>query len=198
MKFSIIIPTYNHLDVFKPCLESVIRDTTLDDAEIIVVANGCTDGTKDYLATLKELPIVPIFFKNAIGYPKAVNAGLRIAKGDYIILLNNDTELIDWGGKDTWINHLLLPFSVVPNCGITGSLKSYSHTANTVVWFGGQPLNQISHTDSTVTDTLFKYPTMPSGTYRVFMVDPGWSPSISDTLLNASRLLNPSIVITTP
>ena len=71
-------------------------------------------------------------------------------------------------------------------------------TANTVVWFGGQPLNQISYTDSTVTDTLFKYSTMPTGYYRVFMIDPGWSPTNSDTLLNAFRALNPSIIVTHP
>jgi lysophospholipase L1-like esterase len=71
-------------------------------------------------------------------------------------------------------------------------------TANTVVWFGSQPLNQISYTDSTVTDTLFKYPTMPNGYYRVFLTDSGWTPTVSDTLLNACKLNNPSITVTNP
>lgn len=72
-------------------------------------------------------------------------------------------------------------------------------TANTVVWFGPISLGQnVSYTDSTVTDTLFKYPTMPNGYYRVFMVDPSWTPTISDTLLNACKLNNPSIIVTNP
>ena len=73
-------------------------------------------------------------------------------------------------------------------------------TVNTVIWLGTIPLGfNVSYTDSTVTDTLFKYPTMPFGTFRTFLTDPGWLPStISDTLLNAIRLLNPSIIVTKP
>jgi hypothetical protein len=37
-----------------------------------------------------------------------------------------------------------------------------------------------------------------NGIYRVFMISPEWSPTISDTLLNAARLLNPSIIVTHP
>jgi hypothetical protein len=73
-------------------------------------------------------------------------------------------------------------------------------TVNTVIWLGTVPLGfNTSYTDSTVTDTLFKYPTMPIGTFRVFLTDPAWVPStISDTLLIAIRLLNPSIIVTKP
>jgi glycosyltransferase involved in cell wall biosynthesis len=45
-KYSIVIPTYNHLeDCLKPCIESIIQHTDLQDVEIIIVANGCTDDT---------------------------------------------------------------------------------------------------------------------------------------------------------
>jgi hypothetical protein len=43
-KISIVIPTYNHLeDALKPCIESIEKYTTMDEVEIIVVANGCSD-----------------------------------------------------------------------------------------------------------------------------------------------------------
>jgi hypothetical protein len=73
-------------------------------------------------------------------------------------------------------------------------------TVNTVIWLGTIPLGfNMSYTDSTVTDTLFKYPTMPTGTFRLFLTDPVWLPStVSDTLLIAIRLLNPSIIVTKP
>ena len=72
-------------------------------------------------------------------------------------------------------------------------------TVNTVIWLGTVPLGfNMSYTDSTVTDTLFKYPTMPVGTFRAFLTDPSWSPTVSDTLLSAIRLLNPSIIVTKP
>ena len=56
MKISIIIPTFNHLeDCLKPCCESIIRNTTLsDDVEVVIVANGCTDGTKEYVQSLDK------------------------------------------------------------------------------------------------------------------------------------------------
>lgn len=126
IKFSIIIPTYNHLeDCLKPCIDSIIRDTDLSDKEIIVVMNGCTDGTKQYLDSLDQ-PIVILEFSDPIGYPKAINAGLKVSKGDYLILLNNDVTFLEWGGKNTWVNQLLEPFNIVPNCGITGCFKSYN------------------------------------------------------------------------
>ena len=48
MKYSIIIPTYNHLnDYLIPCINSIERYTDLDNYEIIVIANGCSDQTED-------------------------------------------------------------------------------------------------------------------------------------------------------
>jgi GT2 family glycosyltransferase len=126
IKFSIIVPTYNHLeDCLKPCLESIVAGTNLEEVEIIVVMNGCVDGTKEYLSTFRQ-PLITLDFDKPIGYPKAINAGLRIAKGDYIILLNNDVQFLNWAYKGSWIDQLIEPFKLFPNCGITGCLKSYN------------------------------------------------------------------------
>ena len=55
-KYSIVIPTYNHLDDFlKPCLQSIIQFTDLDKAEVIVVANGCVDATHQYVEALSHV-----------------------------------------------------------------------------------------------------------------------------------------------
>jgi len=58
MKYSIIIPTYNHCDDFlKPCIKSILKNTDLDLIQIIVSANGCTDNTREYLDELSvQLP----------------------------------------------------------------------------------------------------------------------------------------------
>jgi hypothetical protein len=75
---------------------------------------------------------------------------------------------------------------------------SSAPTATTVLWFGGVSLGKNkSYTDTTIVDTLFKYPTMPAGYYRIFAVDPAWSDQ-SDTLLNGCQLLNPSGTIINP
>jgi len=55
MKYSIVIPTYNHCeDLLKPCLESIFKYTDMTDVELVISANGCKDGTSDYLKALKE------------------------------------------------------------------------------------------------------------------------------------------------
>lgn len=121
MKVSIVIPTYNHCsDLLSPCLESVLKYTDLNDTEIIVVANGCTDNTQEYLA---DKPIKLVWSDELLGYTKAVNEGIGASTGEYIILLNNDVVLLEQK-KHKWIDILLEPFSD-PLVAITGPMKSY-------------------------------------------------------------------------
>ena len=55
MKFSIIIPSFNHCsDLMIPCLSSIFNYTDLAETEIIVSANGCVDDTRKYLDFLQE------------------------------------------------------------------------------------------------------------------------------------------------
>ena len=69
MKYSVVIPTYKHLDdCLKPCLESIAKYTNPEDVEIIVVANGCgDDGTKEYVESLGE-PFKLLWFDEPIGF----------------------------------------------------------------------------------------------------------------------------------
>lgn len=122
MKISIIVPTYQHCeDLLKPCLESVKTYTDLSDTEVIVVANGCTDNTKEYVESLGE-PFKLVWFTEGLGFTKATNEGLKVAKGDFIIFLNNDTVLLSQE-KNKWIDLLIKPLK--ENVGITAPLISY-------------------------------------------------------------------------
>lgn len=124
---SIIIPTANHLETcLKPCLESVIKYTNLDNIEIIVVGNGCTDDSKEYV---ESLGFKFLDFTNMLGYAKANNEGLKVATGDYFILLNDDTVLLGQE-KNSWVNQLLEPFEKIPNCGLSGPMLSFNETIN--------------------------------------------------------------------
>jgi FkbM family methyltransferase len=117
-KFSIIIPTFNHCDdLLKPCLESLIKYTNLDNIEIIVVANGCIDNTKEFVESLGS-PFILLWFDEPLGYPRAINAGVKSSKSDFIILLNNDVVFLEQE-KDRWLDKLLKPFSD-NKVGITG------------------------------------------------------------------------------
>jgi GT2 family glycosyltransferase len=115
MKYSIIIPTFNKLNLLKPCLESIISNTNLSDSEIIIISNGCKDGTPEYI---KSLNLKLLEYSEPLGYTKAVNEGLKIATGEFIILLNNDIKIL----VNNWIEILSNPFKD-KSIGITGPLK---------------------------------------------------------------------------
>lgn len=121
IEYSIIIPTYNHCDgLLKPCLDSIFEYTDLSNVEIIVSANGCTDNTKEYLESLSD-KVKTVWSNEPLGYPKAVNEALKIASGNYIVLMNNDVLLFPQE-KNAWINMLHLPFEDA-STGITGPVK---------------------------------------------------------------------------
>lgn len=128
MKYSIIIPTYNHVDLLKACIESIIAYTDLEDCEIIVVANGCTDGTFDYIAPLySEKKIDYLWFGEPLGYTVSVNHGIEYSHGEYIVLLNNDTILLPQP-KNLWLEILVTPFLEDNDVAITGPMKEKTET----------------------------------------------------------------------
>ena len=90
-KISIIIPNYNGATFLKTCLDS-LQKQSFQDFELIVVDNGSRDDS--ITLTKKMLPSATIFqYDKNTGFSKAVNRGISLARGKYIFLLNNDTEL---------------------------------------------------------------------------------------------------------
>ena len=97
MKYSIVIPTYNHCETYlKPCIESIAKYTDMSDVEIIVSANGCVDNTRQYLDYLQTIipNLVVVWHNDPLGFAAATNRGIRICKGEKIVLLNNDTVIL--------------------------------------------------------------------------------------------------------
>lgn len=87
MKVSVIIPTLNQLELTKICLESVSKNTRDIEHEIVVVDNASTDGTIDYL---KEKGIFYLANLENLGVAKAWNQGIKVSKGEYVCIINND------------------------------------------------------------------------------------------------------------
>lgn len=128
IKISIIIPTYNHCDDFlKPCLESIVKNTGDQyDIEFIVVANGCVDNTMEYLLSLpQDMNMNIIWYRDPMGFTKSVNMGLKVASGDYLIIMNNDIVILDFWEKDAWITALLKPFMDDRKMGVVGPVKVF-------------------------------------------------------------------------
>jgi len=113
---SIVIPTHNQLAYTKACLDS-IRLLTDEPHEIIMVDNGSTDGTVDYLRSLSDVRLIAN--ESNRGFPAAVNQGIAIASGEQILLLNNDT-IVTTG----WLRRMLDVLHSDPVVGLVGPVSN--------------------------------------------------------------------------
>jgi len=121
-KVSIIVLTYNSVQMNKCCINSVLANTAYPNYELIIVDNDSTDGTKDYLTELSHMnnPNVQIIFNNKnSGFAGGNNIGMKQAQGDYIILLNNDT-IVTRG----WITSLVKHLENNENMGLSGAVTN--------------------------------------------------------------------------
>lgn len=95
--FSIIIPTFNNISLLTNCIESVQKNTS--NHEIIIVDNGSPDFAFNYITSfISRFDNIEYFhFDKNRGFAEAINKGLTIAKGHYLILLNDDVIVSkDW------------------------------------------------------------------------------------------------------
>ena len=91
MRLSIIIITYNGLGFLTRCLDSLRDFINKPDCEVIIIDNYSTDGTLDFLhSNYPQLPL--ILNSENRGVAAARNQGIAIAKGEKLLLLDNDTE----------------------------------------------------------------------------------------------------------
>ena len=101
---SIILPTWNQLEFTRQCI-AALRRFTRPPWELIVIDNGSTDGTAAYLGGVQDASSVPVsVVGNTVnrGCPAAVNQGLEVARGDYLVLLNNDVVV-----TDAWLEQMV-------------------------------------------------------------------------------------------
>lgn len=91
-KVSVIIPNMDGKHFLEKCLGS-LAGVSFDDTEIIVIDNGSKDGSPEYIRTC--FPKVRLIQNPVnLGFAPAVNLGIRAAEGEYVLLLNNDTEVL--------------------------------------------------------------------------------------------------------
>lgn len=97
---SIVVPTRNMLEVLQPCIDSVLQQTDYPAFEVLIVDNQSDDATTlKYMDQMAQHPAVRVLRYNApFNYSAINNFAVKHAHGDYICLLNNDTEVIrpDW------------------------------------------------------------------------------------------------------
>jgi len=110
---SIVIVNFNTKKLVLDCLDSIAKEGSSLKKEVIVVDNASSDGSPE---AFKKLKIKAIFNKENLGYAKANNQGIKIAKGKFLLLLNSDT-LVKKGSLEA-----LIKFAEShPDAGVVGS-----------------------------------------------------------------------------
>ena len=119
---SIIIPNKDHVDDLSRCVESIINLSTYDNYEIIIVENNSeTAEIRTYYEEISRHPRVQVVeYKGDFNYSKINNFGVQYAKGEYLLLLNNDTEVI----TPDWMEELLM-YAMRKDVGVVGAKLYY-------------------------------------------------------------------------
>ncbi|HEX7368952.1 MAG TPA: glycosyltransferase [Rhodanobacteraceae bacterium] len=111
---SIIIPIYNQLAHTQRCLRSIAATPTHHAFEVVVVDDGSTDTSAQWLAGCTNVRV--LHKPENAGFIAACNAGAGMARGQCLVFLNNDTEV-----RASWLDALLDTFDAVPECGLVGA-----------------------------------------------------------------------------
>jgi len=142
---SIIIVSFNTSKLTVSCINSITRDIELKNKnipyEIVVVDNNSTDDSVKEILNLKFKNLSLIQNKENLGFSKANNIGIKKVKGEYVLLLNSDTEIIN-----SSISQCLIWLSSHPTCAcvssqllnMDGSIQAtggyFPNLINTIFW----------------------------------------------------------------
>lgn len=119
---SIVIPVFNALEYTQACIQSIFEHPIEQNFEVIIVDNGSKKPTTDWLKSTqgKFYNLTCIFLKNNLGFSPAVNIGINQSRGEYVVILNNDT--ITTSG---WLDKLYLAFQNDLELGIVSPVTNY-------------------------------------------------------------------------
>lgn len=119
---TIVIPVFNALEYAKACLESVYRARCVTQSEVIIIDNGSRDDVRRWLETeAKQHPnLWYVSLASNLGFAKAVNLGIRNARGQYIVLLNSDTVV-----TSGWLDNLVQAADSQPEIGVVSPVTNY-------------------------------------------------------------------------
>jgi GT2 family glycosyltransferase/glycosyltransferase involved in cell wall biosynthesis len=116
---SILVPVYNALEDARKCIDSVYASQTSIPFEVIVVDNGSERDVAAWLAEVRRPNFRSLHFDQPLGFAGAMNAGVRLAQGHWIALLNSDTVV-----TDGWLDVLAAELEKDPMLGIVSPVTN--------------------------------------------------------------------------
>ncbi|WP_440947240.1 glycosyltransferase family 2 protein [Methanosarcina sp. T3] len=130
---SVILLNYNQPDMTIDCIEYLLKNKNYyDDFEIIVIDNGSNDDSVIKLAeTTSKYNLCFINNKENLGFAEGNNVGIKVSKGEWVLLLNNDTVF-----KEDFILKMAKAAEDNPNSAAIGP-KIYYYDAPSKVWYDG-------------------------------------------------------------
>ncbi|MCR4599592.1 MAG: glycosyltransferase family 2 protein [Acetatifactor sp.] len=124
-KISIVIPNKDHMEDLQRCVSSIVERSTYDNYEIIIVENNSeTKEIKEYYQKLLETAadkVKIVTFEGKFNYSAVNNMGVSKAEGEYVLLLNNDTQVI----TANWLEELLM-YAQREDVGAVGAKLYYA------------------------------------------------------------------------
>ena len=132
---SIITVNFHQYEVSIALLKSINLHYSKTNIEIILVDNGCTEDNEAYFKTYRE-DLIYIRSAQNLGFAGGNNLGIKQAKGDYIFLINNDTEI-----TDGLIEELQQTLQHNPQVGIISPKINYFDDKNMIQYAGFTPMN---------------------------------------------------------
>ncbi|WP_240414509.1 glycosyltransferase family 2 protein [Paenibacillus periandrae] len=121
---SIIILTRNAMEYTKQCMDSIMKHTH-ESYEVVFIDNGSTDETVSYLQTIPNSRLIANSENR--GFAFGCNQGMAVARGEYMVLLNNDTVV-----TKGWLTHLLGWLQRDESIGIVGPRSNFVFSAQQI------------------------------------------------------------------
>ena len=134
---SIIMLSWNAPEYTKIALESILKYTR-GDFEVIIVDNGSGPETTQWLSSLNDPAVRVIFNATNRGYAGGNNDGMAAARGEYVVLLNNDVVV-----TDGWLDGLLSAFERIPCLGVSAPRSNIIAGNQVVIDASYQNLDQM-------------------------------------------------------
>ena len=150
---SVVVATWNGLDLLKACVAALHAQTL--DHELVVVDNGSHDGTAEWVR--KCVPgarLVPL--AQNLGFAGGNNAGLRVARGDMLVLVNNDTL-----PPPDFLQNITAPLVDRPAAGSVAGVLVFAHRPELVASAGITPGRDGVHRDARLLAPVSSLPSAP-------------------------------------